>query len=57
MMDLRQALSETAFDAVPVPAADAAQPWIDAAAVLTHFEPLTLKARAGTLSPLSPAMT
>lgn len=56
MMDLRQALSETAFDAVPVPAADAAQPWIDAAAVLTHFEPLTLKAHAGTLSPLSPAM-
>lgn len=56
MMDLRQALSETAFDAVPVPAAHAARPWIDAAAVLTHFEPLTLKAQAGTLSPLSPAM-
>ena len=55
-MDLRQALSETAFDAVPAPAADAALPWIEAAAVLTHFEPLTLNARSGTLSPLSPAM-
>ena len=44
-MDLRQALSETAFDAVPPPAADAALPWIEAAAVLTHFEPLTLNAR------------
>lgn len=55
-MDLRQALAETAFDTAPVPAADAAQPWIAAAAVLTHFEPLTLNAPSGTLSPLSPAM-
>lgn len=55
-MDLRQALSETAFGTPSAPAADAAQPWITAAAVLTHFEPLTLNASSGTLSPLSPAM-
>ncbi|WEF23030.1 ATP-binding protein [Paracoccus sp. S3-43] len=55
-MDLRQALSETAFGS-PAPAADdAAQPWIAAAAVLTHFEPLTLRSDSGTLSPMSPAM-
>lgn len=55
-MDLRQALSETAFGSAAPAAADAAQPWIAAAAVLTHFEPLTLRSASGTLSPMSPAM-
>ncbi|WP_295048088.1 ATP-binding protein, partial [uncultured Paracoccus sp.] len=55
-MDLRQALSETAFGTGPATDGDAARPWIAAAAVLTHFEPLTLASTQGMLSPMSPAM-
>lgn len=56
MTDLPQALSEPAFEDAPEPSGGGAGPWIAAAAVLTHFEPLTLKAQGETMSPLSPAM-
>lgn len=56
MMDLRQALSTMPFGAVPDPEACPAEAWIEAAAVLTHFEPLTLNSVRGLLSPVSPGM-
>lgn len=56
MMDLREALLETAFDADEAARPGGADPWIAAASVLTHFEPLTLKSAAGTLPPTAPAM-
>lgn len=55
-MDLRAALSDLPF-AAQAPAPGAADPWIEAAAVLVHFEPLTLASTSGLLSPTAPAMT
>lgn len=56
-MDLRAALSEMPFTASTAPAAGPADPWIDAAAVLAHFEPLTLNAAGGVLAPVSAGMS
>lgn len=55
-MNLREALAKEAYDDRALPGHGTVDAWIDAAAVLTHFEPLELKATMGTLSPLSPAM-
>ncbi|UXU76507.1 MULTISPECIES: ATP-binding protein [unclassified Paracoccus (in: a-proteobacteria)] len=55
-MNLRESLGRISLTAAPTAEATPQDvwPWVEAAAVLVHFDPLTLRSRSGFLSPLSP---